>query len=152
MKPSAALRDHFDPVFPDFNTEYPTSRADEFLNEFDEFVRAREGKGTELPAYVLLTCPTTTTAPHRANLDRLLPLQTTTWLSAELWKWSRTVPIGTTPQFSSSKTTLRTAPTTWMPIVDRLRDQQILTRIARTSLCGQPFYTTVNMVHTIEAL
>jgi DNA-binding beta-propeller fold protein YncE len=60
MKPTkAALRDHFDPVFPDFNTEYPDQlRADEFLNEFDEFVRARkEGKGTELPAYVLLYLP-----------------------------------------------------------------------------------------------
>src|SRR4029077_14935452 len=60
MKPTkAALRDHFDPVFPDFNTEYPDQlRADEFLNEFDEFVRARrEGKGTELPAYTLLYLP-----------------------------------------------------------------------------------------------
>ena len=60
MKPTkAALRDHFDPVFPDFNPEYPDQlRADEFLNEFDQFVRAREeGKGTELPAYVLLYLP-----------------------------------------------------------------------------------------------
>ena len=60
MKPTtAALRDHFDPIFPDFNTEYPDQlRADEFLNEFDEFVRAHnEGKGTDLPAYVLLYLP-----------------------------------------------------------------------------------------------
>lgn len=55
----AVLRDHFDPLFPDFNTEYPDQfRADEFLNEFDGFVRARkEGKGTELPAFVLLYLP-----------------------------------------------------------------------------------------------
>ena len=34
VKPSKAeLRDHFDPLFPDFNTEYPDQlRADEFLN------------------------------------------------------------------------------------------------------------------------
>ena len=60
MKPTkAALRGHFDPLFPDFNTEYPDQlRADEFLNEFDEFVQARkEAKGTELPAYVLLYLP-----------------------------------------------------------------------------------------------
>jgi DNA-binding beta-propeller fold protein YncE len=59
-KPTKAmLRDHFDPLFPDFNTEYPDQlRADEFLNEFDGFVRARkEGKGTELPAFVLLYLP-----------------------------------------------------------------------------------------------
>ncbi len=55
----AVLRDHFDPQFPDFNTEYPDQlRADEFLNEFDGFVRARqEKKGTELPAFVLLYLP-----------------------------------------------------------------------------------------------
>ena len=55
----AVLRDHFDPLFPDFNTEYPDQlRADEFLNEFNGFVRARkERKGTELPAFVLLYLP-----------------------------------------------------------------------------------------------
>jgi DNA-binding beta-propeller fold protein YncE len=55
----AVLRGHFDPLFPDFNTEYPDQlRADEFLNEFDGFVRAREeGKGTELPAFILLYLP-----------------------------------------------------------------------------------------------
>ena len=60
MKASkAALRDHFHPRFPDFNTEYPDQlRADLFLNEFEDFVRARkEGKGTELPAFVLLYLP-----------------------------------------------------------------------------------------------
>ncbi len=60
MKPTkAALRDHFSPLFPDFNTEYPDQlRADLFLNEFNEFVQARkEGKGAELPAFVLLYLP-----------------------------------------------------------------------------------------------
>jgi DNA-binding beta-propeller fold protein YncE len=60
MKASkAVLRDHFDPLYPDFNTEYPDQlRADEFRNEFDGFVHARkEGKGTELPAFVLLYLP-----------------------------------------------------------------------------------------------
>ena len=55
----AVLRDHNDPNFPDFNTDYPDQlRADEFLNEFDEFVRARnQGKGNELPAFLLLYLP-----------------------------------------------------------------------------------------------
>jgi DNA-binding beta-propeller fold protein YncE len=60
MKASkAALRDHFHPQYPDFNTEYPDQlRADLFLNEFDGFVQARkEGKGTQLPAFVLLYLP-----------------------------------------------------------------------------------------------
>ncbi|GAC1430298.1 MAG: hypothetical protein NVS9B5_07370 [Terriglobales bacterium] len=55
----AVLRNHFDPLFPDFGTEYPDQlRADEFLNEFDGFVRARkQSKGNELPAFVLLYLP-----------------------------------------------------------------------------------------------
>ena len=55
----AALRDHLDVNFPEFNTEYPDQlRADEFLNEFDQFVQARKTKkGSELPAFVLLYLP-----------------------------------------------------------------------------------------------
>jgi DNA-binding beta-propeller fold protein YncE len=53
----AVLRGHFDPNFPDFNTEYPDQlRADEFLNEFQGFVRAR-GTQAEMPAFVLLYLP-----------------------------------------------------------------------------------------------
>ena len=53
----AVLRDHYDPRFPDFNTEYPDQlRADEFLDEFDGFVHAR-GTGAQLPAFVLLYLP-----------------------------------------------------------------------------------------------
>ena len=55
----AALRDHIDPLYPDFNTDYPDQlRADQFLNEFQMFVKARqEGKGSELPSFVLLYLP-----------------------------------------------------------------------------------------------
>lgn len=58
MRPTkAALRDHFDPLFPDFNTDYPDQlRADEFLREFDEFVKAR-GSEKELPQFILLYLP-----------------------------------------------------------------------------------------------
>jgi len=62
VKPTkAVLRDHFDPLFPDFNTDYPDQlRADEFLNEFGAYVRARqnnEGVDLELPQFVLLYLP-----------------------------------------------------------------------------------------------
>ena len=53
----AALRDHYDPLFPDFNTDYPDQlRADEFLREFDEFVKAK-GTVKELPQFTLLYLP-----------------------------------------------------------------------------------------------
>jgi hypothetical protein len=53
----AALRDHYDSQFPDFNTDYPDQlRADEFLREFDEFVKAK-GSAKELPRFTLLYLP-----------------------------------------------------------------------------------------------
>jgi DNA-binding beta-propeller fold protein YncE len=63
------LRGHFDPRAADFNLLYPDQfRADEFLNEFAGFVRAkRTGKGTRLPNYVLLRLPNDHTAGTRAG-------------------------------------------------------------------------------------
>jgi DNA-binding beta-propeller fold protein YncE len=54
------LRGHFDPHFADFKVDYPDQlRADEFLREFDGFVRARKAnaKAQELPNYVLVRLP-----------------------------------------------------------------------------------------------
>jgi DNA-binding beta-propeller fold protein YncE len=70
----AVLRDHFDPLYPDFNTDYPDQlRADEFLNEFGAYVRARdahEGPEFELPSFVLLYLPDDHTGGTRPNLPR----------------------------------------------------------------------------------
>ncbi len=53
----AALRDHYDPLFPDFQTDYPDQlRADEFLREFAGFVKTR-GTAQELPQFILLYLP-----------------------------------------------------------------------------------------------
>ena len=53
----AALRGHYDPNFPDFETDYPDQlRADEFLREFDEFAKAK-GTAKELPQFTLLYLP-----------------------------------------------------------------------------------------------
>lgn len=55
------LRDHYDSLYPDFNVDYPDQlRVDEFLNEFNAFVRARQNGQSEenqLPAFVLLYLP-----------------------------------------------------------------------------------------------
>ena len=75
VKPTkAVLRDHFDPLYPDFNTDYPDQlRTDEFLNEFGSFVKARqsrEGAEYEMPSFVLLYLPddhTGGTRPDRAR-------------------------------------------------------------------------------------
>jgi DNA-binding beta-propeller fold protein YncE len=75
VKPTkAVLRGHFDPLYPDFNTEYPDQlRADEFLNEFGAYVHARdehEGPEFELPSFVLLYLPDDHTGGTRPNFPR----------------------------------------------------------------------------------
>jgi len=70
----AVLRDHFDPLYPDFNTDYPDQlRADEFLNEFTAYARAREsneGEEFQLPAFVLLYLPDDHTGGTRPEKPR----------------------------------------------------------------------------------
>jgi DNA-binding beta-propeller fold protein YncE len=63
------LRGHFDARFADFNLTFPDQlRADEFLNEFGEFVQAwKTGRGTELPNYILLRIPNDHTSGARAG-------------------------------------------------------------------------------------
>jgi len=75
VKPTKALlRDHYDPLYPDFNTDYPDQlRADEFLNEFSAYVRAREsheGSEYELPSFILLYLPDDHTGGTRPNRAR----------------------------------------------------------------------------------
>jgi DNA-binding beta-propeller fold protein YncE len=75
VKPTkAVLRNHFDPLYPDFNTDYPDQlRADEFLNEFAIYVQAREKNldaEFQLPAFVLLYLPDDHTGGTRPERPR----------------------------------------------------------------------------------
>jgi len=52
------LREHYDPHYPDFETSYPDQlRADEFLNEFKEFVASRKQGRDTMPQFILLYLP-----------------------------------------------------------------------------------------------
>jgi len=75
VKPTkAALRGHFDPLYPDFNTDYPDQlRADEFLNEFAAYTHARETNASpqsQLPAFVLIYLPDDHTGGTRPGHPR----------------------------------------------------------------------------------
>jgi hypothetical protein len=62
-----AQRDHIDPLYADFAIEYPDQlRADEFLREFGEFVKARASVN-ELPQFVQLWLPNDHTGGTRAG-------------------------------------------------------------------------------------
>lgn len=63
----AAQRDHIDPLYPNFAIDYPDQlRADEFLREFDEFVKDR-GTSRELPQFILLYLPNDHTGGTRPD-------------------------------------------------------------------------------------
>jgi hypothetical protein len=63
------LRDHTDLAYPPFNVDYPDQlRADEFLNEFQNFVQARkDGKGEQLPNLMIMHLPNDHTGGTRAG-------------------------------------------------------------------------------------
>jgi DNA-binding beta-propeller fold protein YncE len=57
------LRGHFDPLYPDFQVAYPDQlRADEFLNEFNGFVASRKTGKDTMPQFILLRIPDDHTA------------------------------------------------------------------------------------------
>jgi DNA-binding beta-propeller fold protein YncE len=152
----AALRGHFDPVFPDFNTEYPDQlRADEFLNEFDGFVRTRrEGQGNELPAFVLLYLPndhTHGTAPGK-------PRPAASVADNDLAVGRVVEAVSHSPYWDDTAIFI---------VEDDAQDgadhvdahRSIAFEISKYSpgsaehpFVDSRFYTTVNMVHTMESL
>ena len=154
MRPTkAALRDHYDPQFPDFNTDYPDQlRADEFLREFDEFVK---GKGTakELPQFTLLYLPDDHTGGTRAGkptpqasvadndlaLGRVVEAvsHSTYWDDTAIFVLEDDAQDGADhidAHRSIAFVISKYAPRTPQPFIDH------------------NFYTTVSMIHTMEAL
>jgi DNA-binding beta-propeller fold protein YncE len=67
------LRGHFDPLFPDFQVAYPDQlRADEFLNEFNAFVAARKAGKDTMPQFILLRLPNDHTAGGKKGFPKAL--------------------------------------------------------------------------------
>jgi DNA-binding beta-propeller fold protein YncE len=152
----SALRDHFDPRFPDFDTEYPDQlRADEFLNEFADFILAkREGKGPDLPQFILLYLPddhTRGTAPGKprpaasvADNDLALGRVVEAISHSPYWDDTAIFVLEDDAQDGADH-------------VDAHRSiafviSKYSPASAAHSFVDSHFYTTVSMVHTIETL
>ena len=159
VKPTkAALRDHFDPLFPDFNTEYPDQlRADEFLNEFSVFVRARkenEAKEFQLPAFVLLYLPDDHTGGTRPDFPRPAASEADNDLAL-----GRVVDaVSHSPYWDDTAIfVLEDDAQDGADHVDAHRSIAFVVSKYSPGSAAQPyvehrFYTTVNMVHTLETL
>jgi DNA-binding beta-propeller fold protein YncE len=159
VKPTkAALRDHFDPLFPDFNTEYPDQlRADEFLNEFSAFVRAREENEApefQLPAFVLLYLPDDHTGGTRPDLPRPAASAADNDLAL-----GRVVDaVSHSPYWDDTAIfVLEDDAQDGADHVDAHRSIAFVVSKYSPGSAAQPylehrFYTTVNMIHTLETL
>jgi DNA-binding beta-propeller fold protein YncE len=159
VKPTkAVLRDHFDPLFPDFNTDYPDQlRADEFLNEFGAYVRAREareGPQFELPQFVLLYLPDDHTGGTRP--DRPRPAASVADNDLAL---GRVVDaVSHSPYWDDTAIfVLEDDAQDGADHVDAHRSIAFVVSKYSPGSGAQPyvehrFYTTVNMVHTMEML
>jgi DNA-binding beta-propeller fold protein YncE len=159
VKPTkAVLRNHFDPLFPDFNTDYPDQlRADEFLNEFSAYARARlanEGPEFQLPAFVLLYLPddhTGGTRPERprpeasvADNDLALGRVVDAVSHSPYWDDTAIFILEDDAQNGADH-------------VDAHRSIAFVVSKYSPGTATEPyvdhrFYTTVNMIHTMEML
>jgi DNA-binding beta-propeller fold protein YncE len=149
----AAQRGHFDPLFPDFDVDYPDQlRADEFLREFDEFVKAR-GSAKQLPQFLLLYLPNDHTGGTRAGH----PAPRASVADNDLAVGRVVDAVSHSPYWDD---------TAIFVIEDDAQDgadhvdahRSIALEISQYSPRGRKpyvdhgFYTTVSMVHTMETL
>jgi DNA-binding beta-propeller fold protein YncE len=159
VKPTkAALRDHFDPLYPDFNTDYPDQlRADEFLNEFGSFVKAREsqeGEQYQLPSFVLLYLPDDHTGGTRPNYAR----PAANVADNDLALGRIVDAVSHSPYWEDTAIfVLEDDAQDGADHVDAHRSVGLVISKYSSSSSEKPyvehrFYTTVNMVHTMELL
>ncbi|HZD31090.1 MAG TPA: beta-propeller fold lactonase family protein [Candidatus Angelobacter sp.] len=151
----ADLRDHFDPKFPDFKVEYPDQfRADEFLREFAAFVEARKiGKGEQLPSFALIRLPN----DHTAGTKFGSPTPKTAVADNDLAVGRVAEAVSNSPYWDDTAIfVIEDDAQNGADHVDAHRS--IALAISKYSpRAPQPFvdhnfYTTVNMIHTMEVL
>jgi DNA-binding beta-propeller fold protein YncE len=150
----AVLRGHFDPNYPDFNTEYPDQlRADEFLNEFEGFVRAR-GSGAQLPAFVLLYLPD----DHTHGTTAGKPRPAASVADNDLAVGRVVEAVSHSPYWDDTAILmLEDDAQDGADHVDAHRSIAFVISKYSPGSAEQPyvahqFYTTVNMIHTLESL
>jgi DNA-binding beta-propeller fold protein YncE len=159
VKPTKVnLRDHYDELYPDFNTDYPDQlRVDEFLNEFGAYARARkenEEAQFQLPQLVLLYLPDDHTGGTRpdhprpaasvADNDLALGRVVDAVSHSPYWDDTAILVLEDDAQDGADH-------------VDAHRSIAFVISKYSPGSAASPsvehrFYTTVNMVHTIETL
>ena len=154
------LRGHFDPLFPDFEVSYPDQlRVDEFLNEFHGFVDSRNGGNDTMPQFILLRLPNDHTAggrkgeprPAASVADNDLAVGRVAEAISHSAYWDDTAILileddaQDGPDHVDSHRSTALVISKYSPVVNAEAGKA-------TPFVEHNFYTTVNMVRTIEAL
>lgn len=150
------LVDHFDPRFPDFNLHFPDQlRADEFLNEFQQFVTKRSAGKDAMPSFILLRLPNDHTSattpgiatPSAAVADNDLALGRVVEAVAHSSYWQDTA-IFVLEDDAQNGADHVDAHRSIAWAISRFSPRQANDR----PFVDHTFYTTVNMIHTMETL
>jgi len=154
------LRGHFDPFFPDFEVAYPDQlRADEFLNEFNQHVASRKAGKDSLPQFILLRLPNDHTAggtkdkprPTASVADNDLAVGRVVDTVSHSPYWDDTAILileddaQDGPDHVDSHRSIALVISKYSPFANPQAGQP-------GSFVDHTFYTTINMVRTIEAL
>jgi DNA-binding beta-propeller fold protein YncE len=154
------LRGHFDPLFPDFEVSYPDQlRADEFLNEFNKFVESRKAGKDEMPQFILLRLPN----DHTAGLNKGQPTPFASVADNDLAVGRVVDAVSHSPYWDDTAFLILEDDAQDGPDhVDSHRSIALViskySPVARNSageiapFVDHNFYTTINVVRTIEAL
>ncbi len=151
----ADLRNHFDPNYPDFKVEFPDQfRVDEFLHEFAGFVAAgKTGKGEPLPSFALVRLPN----DHTAGTKPGSPTPNASLADNDLAVGRVVEAISNSPYWDD--TAIFILEDDAQDAADHVDAHRSIALVVSKYSPHTPqpfvdhnFYTTVNMVHTMETL
>ncbi len=150
------LKGHFDPKYADFKLDYPDQfRADEFLREFAGFVKAREsGQGEQLPQFILLRLPNDHTAGTRPEM----PAPYACVADNDLAVGRVVEAVSHSPYWDDTAIfILEDDAQNGADHVDAHRSTALVISKYAPGTAQKPaahheFYTTVNLIHTMEVL
>ncbi len=160
------LRGHFDPRYADFRMDYPDQlRADEFLNEFADFVKAREqkkGRQHELPEFITLRLPNDHTSGTRPNsatpaaavADNDLALGRVVEAVSHSPYWDDTA-IFVLEDDAQDGSDHVDAHRSIALVISKYSPRALGSQTSlpsSTPFIDHAFYTTVNLIHTMEVL
>jgi hypothetical protein len=161
------LRGHFDPLFPDFEVSYPDQlRADEFLNEFSQFVASRNAGKDTMAQFILLRLPNDHTAggrkdsprPAASVADNDLAIGRVVDAVSHSAYWDDTAFLileddaQDGPDHVDSHRSIALVISKYSPLPSSARATQAEAAATATPFVDHSFYTTINMVRTMESL